>query len=92
MNKSELVDAIAEKSELSKLQAGKALDAFLETVTDQLSQGIPIQVVGFGSFSIKNRAARIGRNPQTGQPIVVAAAKIPSFKSGKSLKDSCNNK
>ena len=87
MNKSELIDAIAGVSELSKSDAGKALDGFLEAVKTALEKGESIALVGFGTFSVKERAERKGRNPQTGEEIVIKAAKIPSFKAGKSLKD-----
>ncbi|MBD2859684.1 HU family DNA-binding protein [Spongiibacter sp. KMU-158] len=90
MNKSELVDAIAEAADLSKASAGRALDAVVEAITGALKADDSVSLVGFGTFSVKERAARTGRNPQTGQPIEIAAAKIPSFKAGKALKDACN--
>ena len=90
MNKSELIDAIADKSELTKADAGRALDGFLGAVTEALSSGDPVALVGFGTFAVKDRAERKGRNPQTGAEITIKAAKIPSFKAGKSLKDAVN--
>jgi DNA-binding protein HU-beta len=90
MNKSELIDAIAEKSGLTKADAGRALDGFLSAVTTALSEGDSLALVGFGTFSVKERAERKGRNPQTGDEITIKAAKIPTFKAGKSLKDAVN--
>ena len=91
MNKSELIDAIAESADLPKASAGRALDAMLDTITNTLKSGDQVVLVGFGTFSVKDRAARTGRNPQTGEPIQIAAAKIPGFKAGKALKDAVNN-
>lgn len=90
MNKSQLVDKIAEGAEISKAAAGRALDSFIEAVTDALKKGDSVQLVGFGTFAVRERSARTGRNPQTGQTIQIAAAKVPSFKAGKALKDACN--
>ena len=90
MNKSELIDAMAAASELTKSDAGKALDAFLESVKTALGKGESVALVGFGTFSVKERAERKGRNPQTGEEIIIQAAKIPAFKAGKSLKDAVN--
>ncbi|MCK5831001.1 MAG: HU family DNA-binding protein [Methylococcales bacterium] len=90
MNKSELIDAISDASELTKADAGRALDGFLSSVTEALSNGDSVALVGFGTFSVKDRAERKGRNPQTGAEITIKAAKIPSFKAGKSLKDAVN--
>jgi len=90
VNKSELIDAIAAASDLSKAAAGRALDAVTETITKSLTEEDQVVLVGFGTFSVKDRAARTGRNPQTGEPIEIAAAKIPSFKPGKALKDAVN--
>ncbi len=90
MNKSELVAAIAEKSELSKKDAEKALKAFTETVSEQLKKGEKIQLVGFGTFEVVKRAARTGKNPQTGKAIKIPASKAPKFKAGKALKDTVN--
>ena len=90
MNKTELVAAIAEKAELSKKDAEKALKAFTEVVGEELKKGEKIQVVGFGTFDVSERAAREGRNPQTGETMTIKASKSPKFKAGKALKDSLN--
>ena len=90
MNKSELIDAIAAEAGLSKADAGKALDATLNAVTGALKGGDSVSLVGFGTFQVKERAARSGRNPQTGATIQIAAAKVPGFKAGKALKDAVN--
>ena len=90
MNKSELIEAIAESADISKAAAGRAIDAVVESVTNALKSGDQVTLMGFGTFSVKDRAARTGRNPQTGAEIQIAAAKIPSFKAGKGLKDAVN--
>ena len=90
MNKSELIDAIAASADISKADAGRALDATLEAVTGALKNGDSVSLVGFGTFAVKERAAREGRNPQTGQTIKIAAANVPGFKAGKALKDAVN--
>jgi DNA-binding protein HU-beta len=90
VNKSELIDAIAADAGLSKADAGKALDATLSAVTGSLKKGDTVSLVGFGTFQVKSRAARTGRNPQTGATIQIAAAKVPGFKAGKALKDAVN--
>ncbi|MEW4982488.1 MAG: HU family DNA-binding protein [Cycloclasticus sp.] len=90
MNKSELINAIAEESGLTKADAGRALDATLTSVTNALKGGDSISLIGFGTFAVKERSARTGRNPQTGETIQIKASKIPSFKAGKTLKDSVN--
>lgn len=90
MNKSELIDAIADSADISKAAAGRAVDAVVESVTNALKSGDQVTLIGFGTFSVKERAARTGRNPQTGAEIQIAAAKIPSFKAGKALKDAVN--
>ncbi|GAA5121081.1 MAG: HU family DNA-binding protein [Alcanivorax sp.] len=90
MNKSELIDAIAAAADISKADAGRALDATLDAVTGALKKGDSVSLVGFGTFSVKERAAREGRNPQTGETIKIAAAKVPGFKAGKALKDAVN--
>lgn len=90
MNKAELVAAIAEKTELSKKDSEKALKAFIDVVTDELKKGEKIQLVGFGTFEVSKRAAREGRNPQTGKTMKIAASKAPKFKAGKALKDAIN--
>ncbi|EMC7949838.1 HU family DNA-binding protein [Acinetobacter baumannii] len=88
MNKSELIDAIAEKGGVSKTDAGKALDATIASITEALKKGDTVTLVGFGTFSVKERAARTGRNPKTGEELQIRATKVPSFKAGKGLKDS----
>lgn len=90
MNKSELIEAIAESADISKAAAGRAIDAVVDSVTNALKSGDQVTLIGFGTFSVKDRAARTGRNPQTGAEIQIAAAKIPSFKAGKGLKDAVN--
>ena len=90
MNKSELIDAVAESADLSKADATKAVDAFAYTVTDALNQGDQVTLVGFGTFTVRERAARTGRNPRTGESINIAASKVPGFKAGKALKDAVN--
>ncbi len=90
MNKSELIDAIAESADISKAAAGRALDATVDTIADALKQGDQVSLVGFGTFQVKERAARTGRNPQTGEPIAISASKVPGFKAGKALKDAVN--
>jgi len=90
MNKSQLVDKIAEDAEISKAAASRALDAFTGAVSDSLKDGNSVALVGFGTFSVKERAARTGRNPQTGAEIQIAAAIVPGFKAGKTLKDTVN--
>ncbi len=91
MNKTELVAAIAAKSELSKKDAEKALKAFTDVVTEELKAGNKIQLVGFGTFEVAKREAREGRNPQTGEPMPIPASLSPKFKAGKALKDEINN-
>lgn len=90
MNKAELVAAIAEKSELSKKDAEKALKAFTEVVTEELKKGNKIQLVGFGTFEVAKRVAREGRNPQTGETMKIAASVAPKFKAGAALKNEIN--
>ncbi len=90
MNKSELIDAIAEGADISKAAAGRALDATLEAVTGALKKGEQVTLIGFGTFLVRERASRVGRNPRTGEAMTIAAAKIPSFKAGKALKDAVN--
>ncbi len=90
MNKSELIDKVAASADIPKAVAGRALDAVIESITGALQGGESVVLVGFGTFSVKDRAARTGRNPQTGNPIEIAAAKIPGFKAGKALKDAVN--
>jgi DNA-binding protein HU-beta len=90
MNKSELIEQMAKHSGLSKAQSGKALDGLITSITKALKKGDQVSLVGFGTFSVRARAARTGRNPQTGAQIKIKASKTPSFKSGKVLKDSVN--
>ncbi len=90
MNKSELIDAMAESGDISKAAAGRALDGMIDAITDALKNGDSVSLIGFGTFSVKERAARTGRNPQTGAAIEISASKIPGFKAGKSLKDAVN--
>ncbi|MEM9771544.1 MAG: nucleoid-associated protein HU-beta [Cyanobacteria bacterium P01_D01_bin.73] len=90
MNKTQLVDKIAQGAEITKADAGRALDAFINAVTETLKDGDQVSLVGFGTFSVRERAARTGRNPQTGAEIQIAAAKVPGFKAGKGLKDAVN--
>lgn len=92
MNKAELVAAISEKSELSKKDAEKALKAFEDVVTEQLVKNEKVQLVGFGTFDVAERAAREGRNPQTNEKMLIEASKAPRFKAGKALKDAINGK
>lgn len=87
MNKSELIDAIAKRADLSKAAAGRALDAAIETINSSLKKGGKVTLVGFGTFSVSKRAARTGRNPRSGAEIKIKAAKVPKFKPGRALKD-----
>jgi DNA-binding protein HU-beta len=91
VNKTELIDAIAAAADLSKADAGRALDAVVEAVTDTLKKGDQVSLVGFGTFAVKHRAAREGRNPQTGATIQIKASNVPGFKAGKALKDAVNS-
>lgn len=90
MNKPQLVNAIANEAELTQAEAGRALNAVIDAVTEALRQGDTVTLVGFGTFSTSDRAERIGRNPATGQPITIPAAKKPVFKPGKTLKEAVN--
>ena len=90
MNKAELIDEIAASADLSKASAGRALDAVTDAITKALKDGDSVSLVGFGTFQVKERSARTGRNPQTGKTIQIAAAKVPGFKAGKGLKDAVN--
>ncbi|HEZ4654664.1 TPA: HU family DNA-binding protein [Neisseria meningitidis] len=87
MNKSELIEAIAQEADISKAAAQKALDATTNAVTNALKQGDTVTLVGFGTFYVGERAERQGRNPKTGEPLTIAAAKTPKFRAGKALKD-----
>ena len=90
MNKTELIEEIAKEAGISKAAAGKAVDAFTASVTTALKGGDTVTLIGFGTFGVSERAARTGRNPQTGNEIKIAARKAPSFKAGKALKDALN--
>ncbi len=90
MNKSELIDAIADGADISKSSAGRALDSAIDAITGALKRGDQVSLVGFGTFSVKHRPARAGRNPQTGEEIQIAATNVPGFKAGKALKDAVN--
>ena len=90
MNKSDLVDAIATSADISKAAAGRALDGMIEAVKIALKNGEEVSLVGFGSFSVDERAGRTGRNPRTGEAITIKAAKVPKFRAGKGLKDAVN--
>ena len=90
MNKTELIAAVAEQAELSKKDAEKALKAFTDVIAAELVKGEKVQLVGFGTFEVSSRAAREGRNPQSGAPMKIAASKAPKFKAGKALKDLVN--
>lgn len=87
MNKTDLTNQVAETTELSKKDAGKAVDAVFNTIQEALAKGEKVQLIGFGNFEVRDRAARKGRNPQTGAEIDIAASKVPAFKPGKALKD-----
>ena len=90
MNKTELIDAVADAADLSKADAGRAVDAVVDTITGALKGGDSVTLVGFGTFLVRERAARTGRNPQTGATIEIKAANAPAFKAGKALKDAVN--
>lgn len=87
MKKSELISSVAAQAELTKKDAGKAVDTLLETISNVLAKGEKIQVIGFGTFEVRERADRIGRNPQTGEEIYISGSKVPAFKPGKELKE-----
>ena len=90
MNKTELIDAVAEGADISKAAATRAVDTMLDSISKSLANGDQVTLVGFGTFSVKARAARTGRNPRTGEPIDIPAANVPGFKAGKALKDAVN--
>ncbi len=90
MNKSELIEAVAQSADLSKAAATRAVDAVLESVTGALKENDTVSLVGFGTFTVRERAARSGRNPRTGETIKIPASKVPGFKAGKALKDAVN--
>jgi len=90
MNKADLIESVATFADLSKADATKAVDAFIQSVTSTLKSGNEVTLVGFGTFKVKDRAARMGRNPQTGAAISIPASRVPGFKAGKALKDAVN--
>jgi len=90
VNKSELISAIAENANLTKADSGRALDAMISAITDSLKNGEPVTLIGFGTFEVRDRAARSGRNPRTGETIQISASKNPAFKAGKALKEAVN--
>ena len=92
MNKTELVNAVAEKADFSKKDAAKAVAAVLDSITDALAQGDKVQIVGFGTFEVRARAEKQGRNPKTGEAMIVPASNLPAFKAGKALKEAVAKK
>ena len=90
MNKSQLIDKIAANADITKAAAGRVVDAMVASITESLQKGDDVALVGFGTFTVRDRAARTGRNPQTGKEIQIAAAKVPAFRAGKGLKDAVN--
>jgi len=90
MKKTDLIDAMAEAADISRLAAGRALDGMLEAITSAMQDGEPVSIVGFGTFTVRDRAARTGRNPKTGDTIEIPASRTPAFKAGKALKDAVN--
>ena len=92
MNKTELVNAVAEKADISKKEADKAVAAVLDSITDALAQGDKVQIVGFGTFEVRARAEKQGRNPKTGEAMIVPASNLPAFKAGKALKEAVAKK
>ncbi len=90
MNKAELIDVVADNADVSKAAAGRALDSIITAITKALKKGDTVTLVGFGTFSVRKRSARIGRNPRTGEAIKIRASKAPGFKAGKALKDAVN--
>ena len=92
MNKADLIDAVAEDSDLTKTSAARALDSAIENITNALKGGNSVTLVGFGTFTVRQREARMGRNPRTGEAIQIKASKVPGFKAGKALKDALNQR
>ena len=90
MNKTELIEAMAESADISKAAANRALEGMVEAITNAVKGGDTVSIIGFGTFSVRERAARTGRNPKTGQEIQIAASKSPAFKAGKAFKDAVN--
>ncbi len=91
MNKKELIDAISASADISKDAAGRTIDALVSTISSELAAGKEVSLVGFGTFSVKKRSERSGRNPSTGEPLTIAASTVPGFKPGKGLKDAVNS-
>ncbi len=92
MNKADLIDAVADDSDLTKASAARALDSAIENITNALKEGNSVTLVGFGTFTVRQREARMGRNPRTGEAIQIKASKVPGFKAGKALKDALNQR
>ncbi len=90
MNKSELIQAVADSADISKTTAAKAVDAVIDSIKDALAEDDTVTLIGFGTFTVRERAARVGRNPRTGERLDIKAAKVPVFKAGKALKDAVN--
>jgi len=90
VNKAELIEAVAESAEMTKAEAGRAIDAVVSSITAAMQKQDDVSLIGFGTFTVRERAARAGRNPQTGETIQIKAAKVPAFKAGKALKDAVN--
>jgi|TARA_B110000196_G_scaffold200667_1_gene171846 DNA-binding protein HU-beta len=90
MNKADLIDAVAEDSDITKASAARALDSAIENITNALKGGNSVTLVGFGTFTVRQREARMGRNPRTGEAIQIKASRVPGFKAGKALKDALN--
>lgn len=90
MNKTEIIEAMADSADISKAAAGRALDGMVEAIVNSMKKGEQVSLVGFGTFTVRERAAREGRNPQTGETIQIKASKMPAFKAGKGLKDALN--
>jgi DNA-binding protein HU-beta len=90
MNKAELIEAMADAADITKAAAGKALDGMVDAIVDALKKGENVSLVGFGTFAVRERAARTGRNPKTGEEITIEASRVPAFKAGKALKDAVN--
>ncbi|MCK5716941.1 MAG: HU family DNA-binding protein [Thiomargarita sp.] len=91
MNKSELIQSVADSADIPKTTAGKAVDAILESIKEALGEGNTVTLIGFGTFAVRERAARVGRNPRTGERLDIKAANVPVFKAGKALKDAVNS-
>ncbi len=92
MNKTELVSAVAKEAKITKVDAGNAVNAVIESISKALKKGDKVTLIGFGTFEVRKRAARMGRNPRTGEPLKIKASKVPAFKAGKTLKDTVKGK